>query len=518
MPIIDAVAKYADEIPRSIAVNIDGCTLDYAALYAHAQRFRYALATIDKRQNQSVNLPENGRLVLLALPNHHLFAEIFTGASASPHCVAVLSVETPAAQITEIIKRLQPDLIVCDKADSIVGKIAQQSGARVLAVDDGGQTDNNYERFLQAGAEFLSYEDRPDHPFFIGFTSGTTGLPKAFIRTRDSWRKSLEGGRDVFALKPMQNTVAPGPMAHGVTLYALAECLDSGQTFYGVQHFEADKLLAILPEADRFIGVPTMLTVLCKAAETNNIVFPRLGQLVTGASKFDKQHFEQAKRLFPSTKILQYYGASELSFVAVNEMASALMEDNAMMSPVGQAFPGVKVSIRDQNGKVCACGDIGTIFVESALIAIGYLWGDNGQSFKKTAYGATVGDLGVQDENGNLFVLGRAGNMIISGGNNIYLAEIETALKAIDGIEDAVAFGLDDDIYGQRLVAVIRFENHARLSKDMIIAACLEQLPKFKLPREFYVIDTWPMTWSGKIARMQVMAMLEKATGQLERL
>ena len=531
MPVIDILAKHASLTPDRIAISIAGNEITYKILYQRAEAFRRKLFNLEKRHPDHFGLPDEGRLVLLALPNHFRFGEIFVGGSASPHCVAVLSVATPPNQIEEIMRRLNPDLVICENKGCVIAKIARALDLPALYVEKDADTQSTYDRFLATYDRFLATYDRflegtiPDKTiadlplgsFFIGFTSGTTGLPKAFIRNRQSWRNSLVPGREFFGLGKLHKTVAPGPMAHGVSLYALIETLDSGQTFESVRKFNVDDVLELLKTADRFVGVPTMLNELKRRADERKLVFTEMKQLVTGASKFDRQHYADACALFPNAEILQYYGASELSFVAVNKMTPRTLSHENSMSPVGKPFPGVKVTIRDENLLPLTPDKIGTIFVESDLISDGYLWGDNGKAFVRNRYGATVGDLGMIDKNGELYVMGRAGGMIISGGNNIYLAEIETALKTIPNISEAIAFGIADDIYGERLVSVISFKD-APLTADELREFCRPLMEKFKIPKDFYMINHWPMTWSGKIARVIVNRMVEEGAPEVTRL
>ena len=517
MSVIDVLAKHAGLTPDRIALSIAGNEITYKTLYQRAEAFRRNLFNLEKRHPDRFGLPDDGRLVLLALPNHFRFGEIFVGGSASPHCVAVLSVATPPNQIEEIMRRLSPDIVICENEDCVIAEIARTLDLPALYVEKNADTSSTYDRFLEEIVPDRAITDLPFGPFFIGFTSGTTGLPKAFIRSRQSWRNSLVTGRKFFGLGKLHKAVAPGPMAHGVSLYALVETLDSGQTFESVRKFDVDEVLELLKTADRFVGVPTMLNELKQRANELTLVFPRMKQLVTGASKFDRQHYDDARALFPNAEILQYYGASELSFVAVNKMTPRTLSHETSMSPVGKPFPSVKVTIRDENLLPLSADKIGTIFVESDLISDGYLWGDNGKSFVRNQYGATVGDLGMIDKNGELYVMGRAGGMIISGGNNIYLAEIETALKTIPDISEAIAFGIADDIYGERLVSVVSFKD-APLTADELREFCHPLMEKFKIPKNFYTINHWPMTWSGKIARVIVKKMVEEGSPEVTRL
>jgi acyl-CoA synthetase (AMP-forming)/AMP-acid ligase II len=227
----------------------------------------------------------------------------------------------------------------------------------------------------------------------------------------------------------------------------------------------------------------------------------------------DVNGVEAMRRLFPRARIREYYGASEIGFMTVSTLVGGAVD--FPVDRVGQAYPGVEISIRDPDENDVGTDVPGTIFVRSDLIADGYLWGDDGQAFRVTEAGATVGDLGELDENGMLRVIGRAGGMMISGGNNVYPAEVESALKACPGVEDAVVFGLPDAYYGQSIVAVVSGEAS---DAKMLAGHCARQLPRFKIPRQFYHIASWPMTSSGKISRGQVEAAVISGDGLVLRL
>ncbi|EJF91211.1 AMP-binding protein [Bartonella tamiae] len=518
MPIIDAVQKHAHNMPQKLCFNIDGQSMNYATLFNRASRFRQALKTLKRQNCECHGLSEEGRLVLAILPNHFHFAEIFTGASASPHCIALLSTQTPKIQMREVLTRLKPDLVICEKDHTQIASLALEKAHNVLFLDETNHPNHSYERFLENQYDDKCIENLPDHPFFIGFTSGTTGMPKAFIRTRNSWRYSLQRGQDVFNLKKQQNCLAPGPLVHGVSLYAMAEAFFMGQRFYSTQKFKPKNIAKLLTNCDRFIGVPTMLSLLSNASELKKTVFPRLSQFMSGAAKFDKDHFKQAKKFFPNAKILQYYGASELSFVSINTLTEEKLSRNTSMSSVGKPFPGVKITIRDDKNILCPNGTIGTIFVDSDLVASHYLWGDTHQSFRKIAEGASVGDLGMLDNEDNLHILGRQGTMMISAGNNIYFSEIEDAIKQIDDIHDVIAFGQKDALYGEKLVIVISLKTDKSYSANEIHTACRAFLPQYKWPKDIYQISQWPMTWSDKIAREQVKQLVEKNSKVLRKL
>jgi long-chain acyl-CoA synthetase len=150
-------------------------------------------------------------------------------------------------------------------------------------------------------------------------------------------------------------------------------------------------------------------------------------------------------------------------------------------------------------------GEIGTIHVRGDLAIDGYLWGGRQSGFRRDGPWATVGDIGRLNNDGSLSILGREGGMVITAGHNVYPQEIETALTEIPGIETAVVLGLSDPVRGQRLAALV----DGTTPLDEIRAQLAMRLPRYKLPRHFYRLGTWPLTSSGKPDRRTLKRWLE---------
>ncbi|WP_064692756.1 class I adenylate-forming enzyme family protein [Rhizobium aegyptiacum] len=503
MPIHAELLRHATERPDKPAVVIDGRSLSYGELHSRAgaiYRFIQALARSNRR---SFDLPGVEKLVAVSLGNHIGFAEYFVAATALANACAVIDPMMPEARIERIVERLAPDVLVVDDAASPSAEIGRRLGIPVIV----------------AGAEPFSLTakagDLPvdaDGIFLIGFTSGTTAEPKAYYRSREQWRRSLDRGRLVFELQDAPSTLCPGALAHGLALYALVEALDAGATFHSVGKWDAGAVARILSSGiERLVAVPTHIAGIARAWAGEPMA--SLRDVLTAGAKLNFNEVEAMRRLFPKARIREYYGASEIGFMTVSTLVGSATD--FPIDRVGQAYPGVEISIRDPEENDVGTDVPGTIFVNSDLIADGYLWGDDGQAFRATPAGATVGDLGEIDENGMLRVIGRAGGMMISGGNNVYPAEVESTLKTCPGVEDAVVFGLPDAYYGQRIVAVVSGE---AMDAKMLAEHCAGRLPRFKIPRQFYHIGLWPLTSSGKIARGQVEASVISGDGLVLRL
>ncbi|MDK4732120.1 AMP-binding protein [Rhizobium sp. CNPSo 3490] len=503
MPIHAELLRHATERPDKPAVVIDGGSLSYGELYSRAGAIYRFIQALPRSNGRSFDLPGVEKLVAVSLGNHIGFAEYFIAATALANACAVIDPMMPEATIERIVERLAPDALVVDDAASASAEIGRRLGVPVIV----------------AGAEPFDLaatgDDMPvdaEGTFLIGFTSGTTAEPKAYYRSREQWRRSLDRGRLVFELQDAPSTLCPGALAHGLSLYALVEALDAGATFHSIGKWDAGAVARILSseKIERLVAVPTHIAGIARAWSEP---MESLLEVLTAGAKLNLNEVQSMRRLFPKARIREYYGASEIGFMTVSTLVGGAID--FPIDRVGRAYPGVEISIRDPEENDVGTDVPGTIFVNSDLIADGYLWGNDGQAFRVTPAGATVGDLGEIDANGMLLVIGRAGGMMISGGNNVYPAEVESALKTCRGVEDAVVFGRPDPYYGQSIVAVVSGE---AMDAKMLAEHCAGRLARFKIPRQFYHIGAWPMTSSGKIARGQVEASVISGDGLVLRL
>lgn len=482
MPVHDRVQQHARNFPQSVAVNIDGQTLRWQQLWQRAQAlYQYILSQ-----------PLAGQTVAIATGNTISFPVAWLAATAQPLTAAIIDPLLPSALLYEMLSRINPGLLLLNQQDRAAIDMADTLHIPWLAIDRWLENDPSISDELLAFSQGM----HDATPFLINFTSGTTSLPKAFIRSRHSWRRSFENGETIFQLADAPSTLFPGPLSNGIGLYCLNETLYAGGCFYSLGKWQPAAALALIAEQQiqRLVVVPTMIAGFARAAGAQ--ILHGLRNLLSAGAKLELNHYRQARALFPAALMQEYYGASELGFVAV----STLSDDNISesLASVGQAFPGTKIAILDDDGAPVAVNQPGRIFIRSEQIIDRYLWGDDGSAFKKTSWGATVADIGYLDEQQRLHIIGRRGNMIVSGGNNIYLSEIETTIKSIPGIIEAVVIAINDNYLGKKIVAIIEAEFSIAATIPDI---CREHLAKYKLPRHYYHISRWPLTPGGKIKR-----------------
>jgi acyl-CoA synthetase (AMP-forming)/AMP-acid ligase II len=449
MPFLNKIQRWAEERPHDTAVVVAGQRLTWAEL----------------RDAAAGRVPDTKAVTSLCEANSVDFAVKFAAAVAGGRQCAVLDPTWPAPLQEDIVRRVescaQPAPVSPD--DELV---------------DGG----------------------PEATFLIGLTSGTTSVPKAFTRSRKSWQDSFEASIEFFGLGPGDVTLAPGPLAASLNLYALAECLYAGSEFQTLATFDVgDVHLAITHDrVTRLVLVPTMLRMLSERGMTGCVDASGVRTIICAGSKLDARTLEAARRWAPNATIFEYYGASELSFVSGTGLAAG-DDAEAGGTGIGRPFPGVDVRILDDSGNTLPDGAPGNICVRSGMVSNGYLWGDDGQALRSFDGWFTVGDQGYL-EAGELHILGRRADMILTAGKNVYPHEVELALAAVPGVAAAVAAGMPDDLRGQRVVAGI-VPSAGAVTATQLKAGLDNILARDKWPLQYYSVAELPTTDRGKVSR-----------------
>lgn len=449
MPFLDRIQRWATERPHGTAVAIAGRRLSWAELRGRAAAL----------------VPETKSVTTLCEANSIDFAAKFAAAVAGGRQCAVLDPAWPAQLQEDIVRRVQ-----------------SSAEPAAVATDD------------------PLAEGPPGSTFLIGLTSGTTSVPKAFTRSRRSWQESFEASIEFFGLRQDDVTLAPGPLAASLNLYALAECLYAGSEFQTLEHFDVGDVHAAITHdrVTRLVLVPTMLRMLSERGLTGCVDASGIRTIICAGSKLDARTLEAARRWAPNATIYEYYGASELSFVSGAGL-SANQPPAVGSTCIGRPFPGAEVRILDDAGQPVPDGEYGNICVRSGMVSNGYLWGDDGEALRSFGDWHTVGDQGYLGPDG-LHILGRRADMILTSGRNVYPHEVELALCAVPGVSAAIAAGMPDDLRGQKVVAGV-VPSHGGITATQLRSALEDILARDKRPLQYYVLAELPVTDRGKVSR-----------------
>ena len=499
MPINEIVETWAIEKPEHAAFSIGDTSINFVELVNERNQYLLAIDVADFNQAKTDGA---GNLVALKASNHVGFAAQFLAATYGLNRCLLISSTMPQHQVKSAIDVLNPDLMLSDNGNATSFDLPIISSSELDVVTP----------VLDA----YSYTgDHAQSTFLISFTSGTTSAPKAFSRNRSSWIESLKSSKTVFGVDQSTTTLAPGPLAHGLSLYAMAETLSAGAHFVSLEKFGADEVIRLvhLYDVKRLVMVPTMLHAMCEALERLALKMEGVTSIASAGAKLQPSLLARLRAVLPNAQIFEYYGASELGFIsyAVRDIDDAGVDAGL---DVGTAFPGVEIEIRDELGQCVAAYTVGTICVKSDLICDGYVMGGDGVGFKTDSDWASVGDLGYLDADNKLHLIGRSGGMIISGGNNIYPSQIECEILKIDGVECAAAMGVADQHLGTKLIAII---SHRKLdlTHDNLMQSLSMTLAKHAHPKIIYVAQEWPLTESGKISIQTLARWIEASDDRL---
>ncbi len=335
------------------------------------------------------------------------------------------------------------------------------------------------------------------------YTSGTTGQPKAVVKNAIppeaakaiAARSTLAFGLD----EPPFRAVMTGPLYHSApNAYALY-IIRNGGSLILQPRFDARDLLAIIQQEQitHLHMVPTMFQRLLAVEESERQKFDlsSLRQVVHGAAPCPAE-VKHKMIAWLGEIVGEYYAMTEVGIIACSTSAQWL----ANQGTVGYPPAGVDILIKDDEGNACAANTPGNICIRhEATHAFSYLNADSKAADMRQAGFVDTGDIGFLNEKGFLFISDRKTDMVLSGGVNIYPAEIEAALAGVAGIQDSAVFGIPHPEFGEQLVAVVQSD---QLTDTAELQNALKQkLATFKVPRLWQVVDQLPREDSGKVKK-----------------
>lgn len=319
-------------------------------------------------------------------------------------------------------------------------------------------------------------------PFWIGFTSGSAGTPRPIARTAASWSSSYPVVSGKTGIRAGQTVGIPGPLASSLFLFGALHALWAGADVIAPGRWDP----TLMNGLDAVHVVPTMLADLLALPDP-----PRLA--VCGGAALPRAVRDRAAER--GVRIADYYGATELSFVAWGTPDGRL-----------EPFPGVDVDVRS-----------GEIWARSPYLSLGYAGAVEGP-FRRSADGyATVGDLGTLT-GGTLRVLGRADGTILCGGATVVPGDVEDVLLTVPAVRDAVVVGTPHPRLGAVVTAVIEPVPGDALSLPALRSATRHRLAAPQRPRHWYVMPRLPRTGAGKVARSAVADAVRAGTLRADRL
>lgn len=478
MKITETYAYYATLYPDHPAIVTQDRTISYRQWERLVQQTAAAFS-----QEHAIR-----HRVAIFLPNGYLFLQMFAGASEAGWVSIVGDMRWKKEELDERLRQTTPDLIIADS--SMEEKLQSQRGKVIYTKE--------IDEWIRTGEGQVTDERIQPH-FYIGFTSGSTGQPKAFVRSHFSWVESFRCNQVDLNIKVQDHVAIPGSFVNSTFLYGALSTLYLGGTVYVLKKFSPARLIQFLndyPIAVVYV-VPTMLQAFIDGGWKNK---QRLAFISTGAKLLPTVK-NTIKKNFPHATFNELYGASELSFISVLKDKDQKLHGDS----VGQAVHNVDISIRNEQGEEVACDEAGVLYVKSNMLFDGYMNHTEETNDVFAGDWATVHDIAKKDKDGYIYLLGRKNDMILYGGMNIYPQEIEKVLKRMDGVDDVVVFGVKDTYWGEKVAVCIK----GNVSLRELKAYSLKVLTSYKVPRIWRKVERFPITSGGKISRQEVKKWLE---------
>ncbi|SPM33305.1 Acyl-CoA synthetase (AMP-forming)/AMP-acid ligase II [Mycobacterium rhizamassiliense] len=447
--------------------------------------------------------------VAILARNHRWFLIANYGAARVGARIILLNSEFSGPQIKEVSEREGAKVIIYDdEYTEAVGKAEPELGKlRALGTNpDSDKPSGSKDDTLADLIERSSSEPAPKaakHASIIILTSGTTGTPKGANRSTPPTLAPVGGILSHVPFKANEITSLPAPMFHALGYLHGTIAMFLGSTLVLRRKFKPPLVLEDIAKhkVTAMVVVPVMLSRILDAIEKMDEK-PDLSSLkivfVSGSQLGAELATRALKDMGPV--IYNMYGSTEIAFATIAGPKD--LEKNA--STVGPVVKGVKVKILDDNGNELPQGDVGRIFVGNAFPFEGYTGGGHKQIIDGLM---SSGDVGYFDEDGLLYVSGRDDEMIVSGGENVFPAEVEDLISGHEAVVEATAIGVEDKEYGHRLRAFVVKKEGADVDEDTIKGYVRDHLARYKVPREVIFLDELPRNPTGKILKRELREM-----------
>ncbi len=469
------------------------------------ERGELSYKALDARVNALANAwrergLEPGDGVAILVRNHRGFLESVLAAVKCGARIILLNTSFAGPQIREVAEREGTDLLVYDDEYSKVLKgIDEPARGRFRAWTDEEAPKDSIEALI-AEASADAPPKPSEAPRVTILTSGTTGTPKGAPRSEPRSLSLLGGLLSKVPFRAQETTELCVPMFHALGFMQALVGIGLGSTLVLRRRFDPEETLQSLEEhhASAMIVVPVMLRRLVDVGEEQikQRDLSSLRIIFVSGSALGADLAERATNVFGPV-IYNLYGSTEVAYATI-----ATPEDiEADSSSVGKVVRGSVVKIFDEHGEELPQGETGRIFVGNLSQFEGYTGGGSKDSIQGLM---SSGDVGRFDANGRLFIEGRDDEMIVSGGENVFPAEIEELLAAHESIEEAAAIGVDDDKFGQRLKAFVVLREGAKLTEEDLKSYVKDNLANYKVPREVVFLDGLPRNPTGKVLKREL--------------
>jgi malonyl-CoA/methylmalonyl-CoA synthetase len=488
--LFDLIQTRAPDLDKMALETSDATSLTYGELFDRSGQAANALVELGVRPGDRVaaQLDKSTDMIVLVL------ACLRAGAALLP-----LNTAYTLAELEYFLSDAEPSLTLCRPATlAPIRELARRLGLKAVESLGVARDGTFADRIAASSAAFDTIAREPNDLAAILYTSGTTGRSKGAMLTHGNLGSNALTLIDCWRFTAADRLIHALPVFHTHGLFvAVNVALLSGATMIYQRRFDADAVIAAMPGATALMGVPTFYTRLLDHPGLTREACRTMRLFISGSAPLLAETHEDF-RARTGFVILERYGMTETNMITSNPY-----EGERRAGTVGFPLPGVSVRIAElETGEPVPEGDIGVIEVKGPNVFAGY-WRmpeKTAQEFRADGFFIT-GDLARADADGYVHIVGRAKDLVISGGFNVYPKEVEAEIDALEQVLESAVIGVPHPDFGEGVTAVVVARDGATVTEAHVLAALEGRLAKFKAPKRVFFVEALPRNTMGKVQK-----------------
>ena len=495
-------------VPDRTAIVFDGKRFSFQELEERVKKLANALAGMgvragDRIASMQVNCNEN--------------IETYFAAAKLDAVYVPLNFRSSPEEIEYMINDSKPKILITGEryvsmVDDIKENLTSVDGFVVMD-DASAEGWESYEQLLSTSSDEDMYPmGDEDDLTMVMFTAGTTGSPKGVMLSHDSFASYLLANVSPPDLESEEKNILTVPLYHIAGVQAVMAAIYGGRTLIIQRQFEPVEWMTLVQEekANRAMMVPTMLKMLMEHQEFEKFDLSTLEVITYGAAPMPLEVIKKAISKFPGTFFINAFGQTETAAtITMLPPEDHILEGSEeeiekklnRLTSIGKPLSDVEVRIVNENGGEVDVGETGEIVAQGPRLMKGY-WNQQEATTEALRGGwLYTGDLGYFDEDGYIFLSGRAKDFIKRAGEMVSPEEVEQVLHSHPSIDEAAIIGVPDVDWGERVRAIVVAKIGATIDKEEVMAYCKDRMASFKKPESVVVVEELPRNPLGKVLK-----------------
>ena len=492
-------------VPDRPAIIFDGQTTTFEGLAERANRLANGLSDL--------GVGPGDRVATMQVNTNQCIEAYFAAAQLDAIYVPI-NFRSKTEELAQMLEIAGPSVLLLGKRYlSLVPEDKQLSDGIILLDGEADGAHKNYEALLaESSPDQMHFPEAGDEDTtVIMFTAGTTGVPKGVMLTHDSFSSYLLATVEPADPEIEESNLITVPFYHIAGLQAALAAVYGGRTLVVMRQFEPGEWLSLAHEnqVNRAMLVPTMLKHLMAHPDFSDFDLSSLSVITYGAAPMPLEVIRQAIDKFPGARFINAFGQTETASTITMLPPDDHVLDGSpeeietklkRLTSIGKPLDDVEVKIVDEAGETVAVDETGEIVARGSRMMAGY-WQQESATRDTLRNGwIYTGDLGYQDQDGYIFLSGRAKDFIKRGGEMISPEEVEQVLRSHPELDDAAVIGVPDVEWGEEVRAVVVGRSDL-VTEEQIIEFCREKLAGYKRPRSVVFVGELPRNVMGKVLK-----------------